>query len=124
MCFLLIAISIPIIHRESIFMYEGFVEEALIGDISKYYVDNKRMPQSWEEFAEWANKNHCITPWTLRLKELKSQFALKWGSRPEIGTAHSEKLFIVLDPELKGIEPPANNKLWAWCQLEENKQNK
>jgi hypothetical protein len=103
------------LSKANLFVQKEAILEGLTHDVAAFYGENKRLPANWEEFVAWSEKNHTDTHWTA--EELNPRFALKWGAQVTPSDSRDEKIFIVLDPKFKDIEPYANGRLHDRCSV-------
>jgi hypothetical protein len=102
-----------ILSRAQIAAEKSAVMGGLTADIRRFYGEHERLPLSWEEFAAWSNTAQDTNHWNA--VDLNDKFALKWGAQVSANHPPLEKIFIVLDPRFKDIEPSANGLLYTWC---------
>ena len=65
------------VGKANLFALKGMIMEELVGDVAKFYGDNKRLPLNWDEFASWAEKAHTDRNWAADVPELKVKIYLR-----------------------------------------------
>jgi hypothetical protein len=108
--------GVQLLHKATVLAYKNTILGEMPTDISKFYGEKHRLPLSWFEFVTWSEKAGTKRHWTTI--DLNSRFTLKWGMHITAKDSPDKtKLVVVLEPQIKDIEPYLNQRLYDACNV-------